>query len=291
MNRTAPAACDAGRQPVLESCPLCGSQSAAIVAEHEALWVRCDCGLVYKRAGGQGSGGATEDPGSLGHGYDADYFRTYARRRNRRIRKSRTQILDALEHVDAVRLLDVGCSLGYTLEAARALGLEAAGVDVSEHALTHCRALGFEARRGTLEQLPFAEAAFDVAILKHVFEHTAAPRAALAELRRVLRPGGAAFFAVPNAGYFQVARGRSRFFSGEGGAAHFVCYSPDTLKRMLREEGFDPAALHPCLLHRSAGAPARRLLEAVALPVRWPASRIRTVWALRKEFWLVAVRR
>ncbi len=41
-----------------------------------------------------------------------------------------------------------------------------------------------------LTQLPFADASFDLAICNHVLEHIPDDRAAMAELRRVLAPGG-----------------------------------------------------------------------------------------------------
>jgi SAM-dependent methyltransferase len=46
-------------------------------------------------------------------------------------------------------------------------------------------------------RLPFAEAAFDAIVCSHVLEHVADDRAAMRELRRVLRPGGVALLPVP----------------------------------------------------------------------------------------------
>ena len=130
-----------------------------------------------------------------------------------------------------------------------------------------------------------------VVVLKHVFEHTASPRAALAELKRVAKPGAAFFFAVPNAGYFKAARrpATSRFFRGEAGRAHFVCWSPATLGRLLEEEGFRVVSVHPRLLHRRSRG-LRRCLEILAAPLRVPLRVAADALGLRKEFWLVAVR-
>jgi SAM-dependent methyltransferase len=142
-----------------------------------------------------------------------------------------------------------------------------------------------------LEQLPCEDGSIAVAVLKHVFEHTPAPRAALGELRRVLIKDGAVFLAVPNLGYFKAARSpqTSRFFRGEAGRAHFVYYTPATLARLLESEGFVVCSVHPLLRHRRAG-PLRRLLEAAQAPLRAPFRALVDVLGLRKEFWLVAVR-
>ena len=45
--------------------------------------------------------------------------------------------------------------------------------------------------------LPFAEEEFDVVLCSHVLEHVDDDRGALAEVARVLRPGGAALLLVP----------------------------------------------------------------------------------------------
>jgi 2-polyprenyl-3-methyl-5-hydroxy-6-metoxy-1,4-benzoquinol methylase len=46
--------------------------------------------------------------------------------------------------------------------------------------------------------VPFASASFDLVWCSEVLEHLADPRAALAELRRVLRPGGVLLLTTPN---------------------------------------------------------------------------------------------
>lgn len=273
----------AGDRVVVEFCPLCAQPRGEPFVRHEAAWVRCGCGLIYK----------STEPAAAGacSGYGEAYFETYRRRRRHRIAKARTQILDALEHTEPGPILDVGCSLGYALEAARSLGLDACGVDVSEHAVAACRALGFNARTGSLAALPFADRAFSIVVMKHVLEHTPSPRRALAEVSRVLRPGGVVFIAVPNADYFKAVRSpqTSRFFRGEGGRAHYVYYTAATLGRLLEEEGLRVAAVHPCLVHRRAGA-LRWARDVASLPARRIGCAVARKTGLRKEFWMVAVR-
>lgn len=51
--------------------------------------------------------------------------------------------------------------------------------------------------RASLEELPFADASFDAVLCNHVLEHVRDDRRALAELRRVLAPGGWAVLQAP----------------------------------------------------------------------------------------------
>jgi SAM-dependent methyltransferase len=279
----------ASRSVLCDACPLCGSASWDTFFDggpEGFEWVRCDCSAVYKRTGPARAAPAFHQDGH----YDAEYFARYERRRRRRVAKARRQILDAIEVAPPGRLLDVGCSLGYALEAARSLGIEASGVDVSAHAVEACTRLGFDAHLAGLDALPFEDASFAVVLLKHVFEHTPTPRSTLAELRRVLVPGGAAFFAVPNLEYFKARRPEtSRFFRGEAAEAHYVYYTPATLSRLVEKEGLRVASVHSRMVHRRASL-GLRVLETLVMPVRAPLRALSNAAGLRKEFWLVAVR-
>jgi SAM-dependent methyltransferase len=276
---------------VLKACPLCASPAARPLAVFpELTWVSCDCGLIYKRS-------EVPDPAAAGF-YESGYFgageqgRRYTQRTRRRIQKSRNQILDVLNFAPPGPLLDIGCSVGYTLRAARELGLSPTGSDLSQYAISSCREQGFRAEIGELAKLPFANDEFGLVTMKHVLEHTPDPRAALREVHRVLRSGGGLFIAIPHAGYRKARRApqSSRYYlPAAHGREHFVYYTPATLTRLLEQEGFAVKAVNPRLLHRQAGLP-RQLGEAVLAPLRWVGQRLADGLGLRKEFWLVAVR-
>jgi SAM-dependent methyltransferase len=278
---------------VLAQCPLCGTgvdAATTVAAYPELTWVRCTCGLIYKRS-------EVPDPRAADF-YEGGYFgtgdqgRRYTQRRARRVQKSRNQILDLLNHAPAGPLLDIGCSMGYTLQAARELGLTPTGSDISEFALDQCRGQGFRAERGELGRLPFADGEFALVTMKHVLEHTPEPRPAVREVHRVLRPGGGLFVAIPHGGYGKARRQpqRSQFYlPARHGREHFVYYTPATLTKLLEGEGFRVARVNPALLHRRAPL-ARRFGELLVAPLRALGQAAVDVAQARKEFWLVAVR-
>jgi len=98
-----------------------------------------------------------------------------------------------------MRLLDVGCgpgSITVGLAAAVAPG-QVVGVDLDAGVLERGRALARERgvatarfERASAERLPFADGAFDAVFAHTLLEHVSEPARALAEMRRVLRPGG-----------------------------------------------------------------------------------------------------
>jgi predicted SAM-dependent methyltransferase len=94
---------------------------------------------------------------------------------------------------------------------------------------------------GTLQKLPFPDGAFSVVVMKHVLEHTPAPRAAMAEVHRVLSSGGVAVIAVPNLDYWKgkYLRRTYRYFRPDDlGQQHYVYYTRQTLTALLERCGF-----------------------------------------------------
>jgi SAM-dependent methyltransferase len=111
---------------------------------------------------------------------------------------ARVAILEAAGAGAGVRLLDAGCGSGELLHRATALGAIAAGCDPSPAmlALAGDAAPAADLRVAGLEALPWPDGAFDVVTAVNALQFAEAPRAALAEVRRVLAPGGR--FAVAN---------------------------------------------------------------------------------------------
>jgi len=93
-------------------------------------------------------------------------------------------------------VLDLGCAGGFMAEAiarrgARVTGLDPAGkaIDAARrHAMTETLAIQYDV--GVGEALPYDDAAFDIVVCVDVLEHVADLRKVVAEVRRVLRPGG-----------------------------------------------------------------------------------------------------
>jgi SAM-dependent methyltransferase len=106
--------------------------------------------------------------------------------------------LRRLDRGRPLTLLDAGCGTGGILKTLGAFG-PAVGIDVSEEALRFCRIRGVPAARAELAALPFPDDAFDCVASLDVIYHAwvADDRAAVREMRRVLRPGGLLLLRVP----------------------------------------------------------------------------------------------
>jgi methionine biosynthesis protein MetW len=110
------------------------------------------------------------------------------------------------EHVGADdRCLDVGCGDGQTTGVwLQEHAGSYVGVDVSESAVRMAAERGLDARLvDDAAELPFADESFELATGIEVLEHLFEPQKALAEVVRVLRPGGRLIITVPNAAHWR----------------------------------------------------------------------------------------
>jgi SAM-dependent methyltransferase len=105
----------------------------------------------------------------------------------------------------SVRFLDCGCGRGeYVAVLVRQFQFNAYGIEYMPEKLVEVQAsLVHEGRiiRGNIEQIPFGNAWFDSVLLNEVMEHIPHPQLALAEIYRVLKPGGKLIVFSPNRWY------------------------------------------------------------------------------------------
>lgn len=98
-------------------------------------------------------------------------------------------------------VVDVGCGRGGVMEKLWTQARLTVGVDPDLTSLVEHRAVSahFSVLNGRAEGLPLAPASCELVLALWVLEHLAHPAAALAEVARVLKPGGHFIFLTPNA--------------------------------------------------------------------------------------------
>jgi SAM-dependent methyltransferase len=148
-------------------------------------------------------------------------------------------------------LLDLGCYDGQFISRVvpRRDAERLVGLDISSAALAQAAQRGLLPVRAQVEAtLPFASDAFATVVAAEVIEHVFDTQAVVAELARVLMPGGWLALTTPNlvalSGRAQLVLGRSphnvEFDAGPGTSGHIRYFTFDTLELLLRQAGLTP---------------------------------------------------
>ncbi|MCA1634054.1 MAG: class I SAM-dependent methyltransferase, partial [Acidobacteria bacterium] len=119
-------------------------------------------------------------------------------------------------------------------------GWDAEGVEISIRAVEHVRGAGLRVFHGELAAAAYPAEHFDVVTASEILEHVPDPRALLAEVARILRPGGL-FWATTPHGRGLSARVLGLRWSSISPPEHLHLFSLEGVRRMLRETGFHNA--------------------------------------------------
>jgi SAM-dependent methyltransferase len=231
----------------LPACDLCGSHSAnhpIVFWKHNTPVVRCtSCGLFY-------SNPRWKTEFLFGY-YDESYVQEYTRTiqetatdPEKNLRRWVPFLAPLNAARDSNRLLDVGCATGEFMLAARAHGWDAYGVEPAASAAEVAKGnTGCDVHAGTLDTAPYPDGWFDVVTLWDVIEHVQSPTSYIADVARLVRPGGLLGITTPNIrclSYWALGA----HWSAVGPNAHIFYFSPGTLKRLMRKSGFSLSGMY-----------------------------------------------
>ena len=221
-------------------CPTCGSDSPRHELDKDHMQiVRCGaCDLVYVTPtfdeehyrtvyASQEYQDIVRDLGIKSHDYRVERFG-----------RERVALMTPHLRTPAPKYLDVGCSTGFVVEAARDAGWQASGIDLNPSAIEFGRSRGLDLRTAALDSAGIEPGSLDAISLFDVLEHLIDPVPVLRDCVRLLAPGGIVFLYVPN---YDSA---SRLLMGKD--AHFIWpthhlnyYTPVTLRDLMTRQGLE----------------------------------------------------
>jgi 2-polyprenyl-3-methyl-5-hydroxy-6-metoxy-1,4-benzoquinol methylase len=235
-------------------CDLCGSSNLRRWdTQHGIDVLICDdCGMARAEV----PEGYAEEAEEL---YDANYYKGMEYDRKWRFRQRRAKRW--IHYLEEYRqppgnLLDIGCSMGYYLFAAKTLGWTPFGTDISHHAVAETEKLGFRAFWSVHpSDFPDWLPPLDAVTATHVVEHFQDPVDYLRALRERMAPGGVVYIEVPN---FQKILRRGPKVPYVGPPHHAQFYTLNTLKGIVGKAGWTVLP-----------SPRVRRRYASACPHRW----------------------
>jgi 2-polyprenyl-3-methyl-5-hydroxy-6-metoxy-1,4-benzoquinol methylase len=222
------------------SCAFCGSADSAFERNVAGYALeRCrKCGLVFVNPQPTNEGIAK----LYTHKKDTAWLiQLYARIACPSILAQYEEKLDRLERTlpGRGRILDFACAAGYFFEQAAKRGWDAHGSDLGEWTFAAAEARGLKNLHvGTLRDLNFPDGHFDVVHAAQVFEHLPNPKEDLAELTRILRPGGLLYIDVPNYRTLPIMLGKDDYVLNTP-PQHVNYFTPRTLSALVRSAGYE----------------------------------------------------
>lgn len=190
--------------------------------------------------------------------FDESYFRRLADARSHWWCQGMQLIGSSLlgETRSGLRVLDAGCGTGASFDWLRHLAGDnpVYASDVAWPAVQACHRMedGTVVAQASITDMPYPDAFFDVVVCADVLQHLTRPAAsqALAEVRRVLRPGGRVVVRS------NAAFGRQRVQERED----WILYRPETLRQELTASGMNVTRLTSVNMLQSlwASRPRRR---------------------------------
>ena len=152
------------------------------------------------------------------------------------------------------RVADVGCGPGVMVDAVLSRGGSFDGVDLSPEMAREAREKfghlsNVSFREGDVESLTLPDSTYDQVLCMAVIEYLAAPRRAMAEIARILKPGGIAIVTVPKRWHIDQltvaatapARALMRLFSqGTADSLPRLRMQPEELDKAAVDAGLTP---------------------------------------------------
>jgi 2-polyprenyl-3-methyl-5-hydroxy-6-metoxy-1,4-benzoquinol methylase len=241
------------------NCPLCGSDRPEhVYTERKSLEiVKCGhCGLIYVSP--------RVKQAETNYWGDADIYMSEARliftgkKKHHRDPNYIYELKKIKKFKAGGVLLDIGCSMGFFLNRARAFGYEVCGVEPSP-SLSRIAAeqFGLKIINSYFERGVVKAGSVDVITMIDVFEHVTNPSELLKAAQEALKDDGIMCIKVPNGKYnllkLKLARlsGREKAHDLFDSYEHVVHYTKDTIRKMLDQNGFTikkiiiPLPIHP----------------------------------------------
>lgn len=253
-------------------CPLCGAMQARVLEKVSSFgfnvpYYHCKaCGFVFQDA----AASKAADPAF----YAETYRKLYQATEEPTPKDLRQQSLRAADQVRFLRanmvknlgrVLDIGASSGRMLAALReAYQAESVGVEPGNAYRALAEAEGLRMFPSLESLLASQPQPFDLVSLMHVLEHFDDPLGSLRQIReKLLSPQGWLLLEVPN------------FYAHNSyELAHLSCFTPASLKEILRKAGYRVVSLRKHGYPRSEIFPL--FLNALAVPLDNPPDPIET---------------
>jgi len=234
-----------GNSIVQEFCPICSSKSRVIKKSRQYDFQKCDgCGVYYCSPFPRDYLSIYDDY-DFNKNYRLNYYE-YLPHIIHSLEKKlilMKRIFPELSFDKQIKLLDVGCGIGFYVHAAKLLGFDSYGIDIDKKSIEIAKGIGLKVELSDILDLEFRNNYFDIIKMKQVLEHLPNPSHVLRKIYYLLKKDGVLIIDVPNQdGIIPRIKILIKIKPNEYGFVqpprHLFGYTKDSLKNILRIAGF-----------------------------------------------------
>jgi len=238
------------------SCVICGSEVHSFFAagydyeirtcRNEWSFVKCQrCNHVWLNPRPAISALPVIYPKTY-YAYCYDKISPIARAAKSWLDRSKLRMICSHSSATVRSFLDIGCGDGRFLDVMRGKGLDPKnlyGLELDEQVVSAVKARGYQAFCSRVEDCAeIAEGSIDLATMFHVIEHVDHPELVVRRIANWLAPGGILAIETPNLDSFDARLFGETFWGGYHIPRHWHLFYPETLARLLSENGLTPIA-------------------------------------------------
>jgi SAM-dependent methyltransferase len=185
-----------GKALMQEHCDLCAEKGTLYGKGRSFDLLSCSrCGLIWTNPLEYASSNGSVASAEYWH---EDVYLSNSEAQKKRFRQQLRTYLRKTRPRDlkSLKVLEVGCGLGFFLDVCEEVGIRAEGCDIVERAIEYANRERERARVGTLDG-HYAAESFDAVFAFNLIEHLPHPKEFLAEAHRVLKKGGVLVVETP----------------------------------------------------------------------------------------------
>lgn len=226
----------------LKYCLCCGSNienSTFLFKKSNAFYYKCNiCSIVYQNP--QPIFELTEDIYDGEHYHEryikSEYIylptsRIYLKEINNELRKE-------IINKSNVKILDVGCGIGYFLHLAKENGYCVEGADISKWAGVYAKEkFDINVITGNFLEVNFEVNHYDLVTLWQTIEHLPSPNLFLEKILKILKPGGFICIATPDVQSW-IAKLYKKYWNCFMPNEHIFLFNFKSMKTLLEKNGF-----------------------------------------------------
>lgn len=158
--------------------------------------------------------------------------------------KSKRKLIEKYTKISAGRILDIGAGTGAFLDAMQQSGWDATGLEPDDAARQNAKNL-----YGLHLQLPqqlfhLTPQSFDAITMWHVLEHVHELHEYIDQLKKLLKPAGILFIAVPNYTSYDASEYKE-FWAAYDVPRHLYHFSPASITQLLLKHGLQLKEVKP----------------------------------------------